>query len=134
MHYELYLPFPPTVNNYYVKTQRGVFISQKGRKYREAVAEAYMQQLPDVMITDKMFIEVVLWMPDNRKRDLDNCKKALFDALSPHEKDGYPGIWEDDSLIDQDFTYRGEVMKGGQVLVIISDAGPLLKVGQSPPD
>lgn len=134
MHYEIYLPFPPTVNNYYVKTQRGVHISQKGKKYRELVAEAYMEQLPDVMIEDKMLVEVVLWMPDNRKRDVDNYKKALFDALSPHPKDGYPGIWEDDSLIDQDFAYRGEVMRGGQVLLIINDAGPLIKVGQRPPD
>ena len=135
MNYELFLPFPPTVNNYYVKTKRGVFISMKGKKFRAEVEEAVNQQLPSVFIEDKMLVEVVLYPPDRRIRDLGNYDKALMDALTEC------GLWEDDSLIDQQFFYRGEVFNGeagnrkhGMVYMKISDAGPIMKIGQRPPD
>lgn len=128
MQYEIYLPFPPTVNNYYVKTQRGVFISQKGRKFRHDTAEAVNEQLPGVHIDEKMLVEVVLYPPDKRVRDLGNYDKALMDALTEC------GLWEDDSLIDQQFFYRGEKHKGGMVFMRITDAGPILRVTQRLPE
>lgn len=128
MHYEIYLPFPPSVNNYYVKTKRGVFISMKGKKYRQAVEQAVNEQLPDINITDRMLVEVVLYPPDRRKRDVDNYNKSLLDALTQCE------LWEDDVLIDQLFNYRGETTKSGSVFVRITDAGPILAEGQSPPE
>ncbi|MCV5079210.1 RusA family crossover junction endodeoxyribonuclease, partial [Escherichia coli] len=38
-------------------------------------------------------VEIVLFPPDNRIRDLDNYNKALFDALT------HAGVWEDDSQV-----------------------------------
>lgn len=128
MQYEIYLPFPPTVNNYYIKTKRGVFISQKGKKFRAEVEAAVVEQLPTVHIDERMLVEVVLYPPDKRKRDVDNYHKALFDSLT------VCGLWEDDCLIDQAFVYRGEVCKSGSVFMRITDAGPILKLGQRPPD
>jgi len=124
MNYEFYLPFPPTVNNYYVKTQRGMFISQKGRKYREATAEALNGQLPSVHIDEPMLLEVVLYPPDKRKRDLDNYMKSMLDACTQ------AGLWEDDSLINQLFIYRGQVAKpSGNVFIRISEAAPVIPIG-----
>lgn len=124
MNYEFYLDFPPSVNNYYVKTQRGLFISQKGRKYRAATAEAINGQLPDVTISDPMLVEVILHVPDNRKRDLDNYMKSMLDAITQ------AGLWEDDSLIHQLHIYKGQVVKPkGAVFIRISDAGPLIPKG-----
>lgn len=120
MHYELYLPFPPTVNNYYSKTQRGVYISHKGRKFRAMVQDAIMEQMPDVHINDRMLVEIVLFPPDKRKRDVDNYNKSVLDALT------HAGLWEDDSLIDQLFNYRGEIRKQGQTFVRITEAGPVI--------
>lgn len=128
MHYEIYLPFPPSNNNYYVKTQRGVFISQKGRKFRHDVAEAIEQQLPGCRIDERILVETVYYMPDRRRRDIANYSKALHDAITEG------GLWEDDELIDQNFEYRGEVCKKGSVFVRITPAGPILKVGQHPPE
>lgn len=129
MNYELYLPFPPTYNNYYVKTARGVFISQKGRKFRALTAEAVNEQLPDVSIADRMLVEVVLYPPDKRIRDVDNYNKALLDSLTEC------GFWEDDCLIDQLFVYRGDVVKPqGRVFLRITPAGPVLPVGVTPPE
>ncbi len=122
--YELYLPYPPTINSYYVKTQRGVYISKKGRIFREGVAEAIIQQLPSVHINYKVLIEIVLYPPDARKRDIDNCAKAILDALTKG------GLWEDDVLVDQLFMYRGcKNNPIGNSFVRITRAGPLIPVG-----
>ena len=123
MHYELHLPFPPTVNNYYVKTQRGVFISQKGKKFREAISEAIHEQAPTARIDDKMMVEIILYPPDLRKRDVDNYNKSLLDAITKTK------LWIDDSYIDQLFVYRGQKVKGGAVFLRITDAAPVLPIG-----
>lgn len=124
--YELYLPYPPTVNSYYVKTRNGIFISTKGKKFRADVAEAVLQQLPDTSIDHKCLIEVVLYPPDARKRDIDNCLKALLDSLTKC------GLWHDDVLIDQIFLYRGVRMKPyGSTFIRISEAGPLIPEGMT---
>lgn len=126
---EIYLPFPPTVNNYYSRSKHaGVFISQKGRKYRAQVEEAVVQQCPGLHITDRMLVEVVLFPPDKRVRDVDNYNKSLLDALS------HAGLWEDDQLIDQLFMYRGEVRsRRGIAYIRVSEAGPVIKeVGMLP--
>lgn len=124
---EFYLPFPPTVNNYYVKTSRGVFISQKGRRYRAGVAESLLEQVGgsdrDSNYYDgRLHVEVVLAPPDKRKRDLDNYMKALLDAISITGL-----VWEDDSQIDQLAIFRSQILKpGGQVKVVVNLAGPLV--------
>lgn len=121
MHYELYLPFPPTVNNYYKKSKAGGrYISEKGRKFRAMVEECIIEQLPGEHITDKMLVEIVLFPPDRRQRDVDNYNKALLDAITEGK------LWEDDKLIDQLFNYRGKVTSGGQTFVRITDAGPII--------
>ena len=128
MHYELYLPFPPTVNNYYVKTGRGIYISQKGRKFTDLVLAAVIEQLPSIHIEDRMLVEVVLYPPDKRKRDIaDNYGKGLLDSLTK------AGLWLDDSLIDQCFYYRGQVTRGGCTFVRITDGGPIVPTGAVPP-
>lgn len=119
---ELILPWSPTVNSYYVKSKTHVFISTKGKNFREDVAEAIAQQVPDLMLGDmKMLVEVVLFPPDRRKRDLDNHMKALLDSLAK------AGIWEDDSQIDQLHIYRGEVVDKGLIHMRIFEAGPCIK-------
>ena len=129
MVYELYLPFPPTINDYYVKTKRGLFISVKGRAFRTHTAEAIHQQIPGTLIETPMLVEIVLFPPDKRRRDIDNYNKALLDAVT------HAGLWEDDSLIDQLFIYRGSSTpskKAGMVYMrITTPAGPVIPVGMA---
>ena len=49
MIFELYTAYPPSVNNYYVKTQRGVFISQKGKKFRDQLIMDAHEQLDGML-------------------------------------------------------------------------------------
>ena len=125
MNIELLLPWPPTVNSYYVKTRNGIFISKSGRKYRDALAESVNEQLGAFCaLTSSLLVEVELYPPDRRKRDLDNYMKALLDACTK------AGFWEDDSLIDQLFIYRGEVTRSGLVILKVGEAGPTIPLAE----
>ena len=65
-------------------------------------------------------MDVVLYPPDKKRRDLDNHMKALLDAIT------HAGLWEDDEQIDQLQIYRGEIVKGGGARIEINPAGPIL--------
>ena len=120
----LYTSFPPTVNSYYVRTRNGVFISSKGRVFRESVIKDVHEQLPNKHIDYRVMCEVILFMPDNRKRDVDNYMKGLLDALQ------HSDLIADDSLIDQLLIYRGQVVKYGFAKITLSLAGPTIPVSE----
>ena len=97
----LYLPFPPTLNDYYGNHGHVKFVKKKGKAFKRAVRQEVMETLGVFeTITEPMNCEVTLYMPDRRRRDLDNYMKALLDSLSPDPKEDWEGLWEDDSLID----------------------------------
>lgn len=125
MIFELYTSYPPTVNNYYVKTQRGVFISNKGRKFRDELASDAHEQLGGMIaLPERVRLEVVAWVPDNRKRDLDNIMKPIQDAMIQ------ANLLVDDSQIDQLFVYRGEkVGPNGQLYIRVSESAPMIPKG-----
>ena len=117
----LYLPFPPTVNSYYKVTMSGQrYLDKRVVGFREQVEKAINEQAPNLHLDERLFMEVYLFPPDRRKRDVDNYMKGLLDALTKAE------IWEDDCLIDQLHIYRGEIVKGGSVRVELAEAGPIL--------
>lgn len=117
----LYLPWPPTVNTYYKMTRMGQrYLDKKVRVFRDQVCEAISEQCPDLHLDTPLFMEVYLFPPDKRKRDVDNYMKGLLDAITQ------AGVWEDDSLIDQLHIYRGVKKEGGAVRIEISDAGPVV--------
>lgn len=108
----LVLPYPPSINTYYGRTRSGqVFIKEKGRNYRDSVIKSFTSK---DTISDRIKLEVHLYVPDLRKRDLDNILKCLLDSLT-HAK-----IYEDDSLIDDLRIIRKEKIKDGKCEVFIS--------------
>lgn len=118
---EITLPFPPSVNTYWrsltIKGQGRVVISERGRIYRKLIQD--IPRLPK--FTGLVKVEVECWMPDRRKRDLDNLFKAIGDSLT------HAGVWEDDSQIDDLRIYRardnGNLLIGGMVKVRIESLG-----------
>lgn len=116
----LYLPWPPTINDYWKPVRSALYLGRKGRLYREAVAEAVREQMPGITLDERVMCEVTLYPPDSRVRDLDNYNKGLLDALT------HSGMWLDDALIDQLFVYRGVVRKPGVVKVELNPAGPVI--------
>jgi crossover junction endodeoxyribonuclease RusA len=63
----------------------------------------------------RVSVTMVLHPPDKRKRDIDNTTKATLDALQ-----GY--AYADDSQVDILVVQRGEVVKGGSVVVTVAAA------------
>lgn len=125
MIFELYTSYPPSVNNYYVKTQRGIFISQKGKKFRDTLMQDAHEQLGGMIpLPEKVRLEVVAWVPDLRKRDLDNLLKPIQDAMI------HANLLVDDSQIDQTFIYRGvKIAPSGSLYIRVSEAAPCIPKG-----
>ena len=91
----LTLPWVPALNHYYRHVGSRVLISQGGRAYRHAVAEACLVQLVGVArpFTGRLGLMVEAFPPDRRVRDLDGLFKALLNALE------HAHVFENDSQI-----------------------------------
>lgn len=115
------LPFPPSVNHYWRHVSKGpsagrVLISEKGRAYRtNCAAEVLKQRVPRYALTGKLGVNIRAYMPDRRRRDLDNLLKGTLDALK------HCGLIQDDGDIDDLQVTRGPVEKGGVLLVTIRE-------------
>ncbi|EME5317363.1 phage tail sheath subtilisin-like domain-containing protein [Escherichia coli] len=110
---KLILPFPPSVNTYWRHPNKGAFagkslISEAGRKFQSAACAAIVEQLRRLPkpTSAPASVEIVLFPPDNRIRDLDNYNKALFDALT------HAGVWEDDRQVKRMLVEWGPVTSG----------------------
>lgn len=111
------LPFPPSVNTYWRSiVMRGaprVLISKKGREYRAGVLNLLGATRSPT--TARLSVEIAVYPPDRRKRDLDNLPKAILDAIT------HAGLWEDDSQIDDLRIIRREVKRGGEIRVTVTE-------------
>ncbi|ENG1126313.1 RusA family crossover junction endodeoxyribonuclease [Salmonella enterica subsp. enterica serovar Newport] len=122
---KLTLPFPPSVNTYWRSPNKGPLkgchlVSARGRKYQSDACAAVIEQLRRLPkpSTAPASVEIILYPPDNRIRDLDNYNKALFDALT------HAGVWEDDSQVKRMVVEWGPVIPKGKVEITITKYRP----------
>ena len=122
---KLILPFPPSVNTYWRAPNKGSLagrhlVSAAGRKYQSEACAAIVEQLRRLPkpSTTPAAVAITLFPPDQRRRDLDNYNKALFDALT------HAGIWEDDSQVKRMLVEWGPVVPKGKVEITISTFNP----------
>lgn len=118
---KLVLPFPPSVNTYWRAPNSGPLkgrhlISAKGRAYQSAACAAIIEQLRRLPkpSSSPASVEILLYPPDTRRRDIDNYNKALFDALT------HAGIWEDDSQVKRMLVEWAPRVAGGKVEITIT--------------
>lgn len=119
-------PFPPSVNAYWAfdpggvrRTPRGGRYYAKPRTYLSDRAERYRGEVATLCalngwrpaLTGRLAVSLTLHNSANRKFDVDNFCKGLFDALT------YAGVWADDSQIDVLHIERGEKRRPGAVVV-----------------
>lgn len=107
------LPWPPSVNGYFASVKGRLILSAKGRAYREAIKWMAKEQKWPNFNHSRVKVEFEAWVPDKRRRDLDNILKSLCDSLT------HAGVWHDDSQIDDLRVYRAPLI-GGMVKVNIS--------------
>lgn len=65
-------------------------------------------------------VNLYLFPPNRRKIDADNRFKALFDALNPNRKKGWPGYWSDDSIVKKCSACICPPVRGGKTVVRIA--------------
>jgi crossover junction endodeoxyribonuclease RusA len=113
-----YLNWMPSINNYYVKTRNGVFLSKAGRHARQSGIELINQQLGDIeTILHDIHLSVVCYPPNNRSYDIDNRLKPILDTLQDSRVIG------NDSQVQQIAVYRGSVVTNGAIYIVIREAG-----------
>lgn len=116
------LPWPPSVNHYYGRSKNGhVYLKEAGRLYRRKAATEFAR-LGWPRLEGKVRVHLVLSPPDQRKRDIDNIRKAVYDALS--DRKGHWGIIADDADIVADgaeFAVSGEGMVAISLTTIQSE-------------
>lgn len=109
MDVTFWLPWPPTVNNYYRRSRHGgLFLDPKVEAFRVDCS---------VLVPSLDWIHPVrlaLWLhpPDQRKRDIDNILKGTQDALQQC------GLFRDDSQIKKLHINFREPRKPGAVRVV----------------
>jgi len=107
---ELALPYPPSINHYWRRVGPRTLISREGRRFRERVT-AILAAMGIQPLAGQLEVEV--FPPDNRRRDLDNCLKSLLDAME------HGGAYTDDSQIAKLTVERCEPVTGGKTVVRI---------------
>jgi len=107
----IHLPWPPSVNHYWLAHGKIRFIGKEGLAFRQCVKALVNTTVPlDGALT--MVIEVT--MPDNRRRDLDNLLKAPLDALQ------HAGMYNDDCQIEDLHIFKVGVAKPGGLKITIT--------------
>lgn len=112
MTIQLLLPWPPSVNRYWLARGNTRFISKAGRAFREAV-ESECAEMGIKPLEGRLAVHIALFPPDRRVRDIDNILKALLDACE------HAGCYASDSQIDELHVVRQGVSKGGHCTILI---------------
>ena len=112
--YLLSLPYPPSLNNLY-----GIASKPFPRRYLKAPGKAYKLQIKECIAKNNLVlkaniplkISITITPPDNRKRDIDNLFKILFDSLTDSQ------FWEDDSYVRELHVDYAPTQKPGSLLM-----------------
>lgn len=103
----LELPYPPSVNHLWRRVGNKTLLSVAARRYRKAVLDGVMSARQPgqalavgttgwyLPLVGRLAVSLTLTPPDRRRRDVDNCLKAVLDALTQ------AGVWRDDAQIDR---------------------------------
>jgi len=125
---ELTLPYPPSVNHY--KTIGRIQRTTTGKLYQTRINSnetkryyfevwflvQHLKAKEGLISFDSatISVEVDVYPPDGRKRDLDGCLKVLLDSMQR------AGLYNDDYQIARLLVQRKCIIKGGQIIVRIS--------------
>ena len=107
--YKAILPWPVSVNALYRVRARGVYLSPKGRAFKNACGKIFAGTKM-VYETERVWLDIEVHPPDNRIRDISNLIKIVEDALP---------WFKDDSQVDKISIIRCEKdhRKKGYIIV-----------------
>jgi len=106
----LKLPYPCSVNSYWLTSGKRRYISKRGMAFKAAAAEACNGLTG--FGSDPVEVSIVLYPRDKRLLDIDNCCKAILDSMNGL-------MYDDDQQVWKLTVERGEKIKGGGCKVSI---------------
>ena len=89
--YEAILPWPVSVNALYRVRGKKVYVSAKGRAFKNACGKIFAGTKM-VYETERVWLDIEVHPPDNRRRDISNLIKIVEDSLP---------WFRDDSQVDK---------------------------------
>ena len=109
-------PFPVSTNTFYRNFNGRMVISKRGRDFKSEVEMLIQSERGEHGVPlfgkELVSLNMVLNPPDKRRRDIDNFSgKSILDSL-------IGGLYEDDCQVKKLTVEFGEVVKGGQLVLI----------------
>ena len=106
------LPYPTVTGNHMWKHAKGKhYLVKEAKDYFADVMMAVQMQGAHLNTDQALRLQVLLYPPDNRRRDMDNAWKVIGDAMTK------AGVWQDDSQIRAKLIEWQSPVKGGRVLI-----------------
>ena len=110
----LTLPLAPSINHYFARNGSRTYLPAKVREYRQEVADI-VASAGHATLEGRLQVCMAVHMPTKRRADIDNRVKGALDALT------HAGVWLDDELVDDLHVIRQEIIKGGRMVVVITE-------------
>jgi crossover junction endodeoxyribonuclease RusA len=110
------LPWPPSVNRAWRNVGNRTLLSREARAYRRQAVLELMAQNAKKIGGRKCRVEITVFAPDNRRRDIANLEKQLSDAMQTY------GVFDDDSQIDDLRIVRGPINKADPHVLVRVEA------------
>ena len=103
------LPWPVSVNSLYKVRGKGLYVSGKGKAFKNACCTIFAG-VKMVYETERVWLDIQVYPPDNRRRDISNLIKIVEDSLP---------WFKDDSQVDKITIIRCEKdsRKKGYIIV-----------------
>lgn len=111
----LELPYPPSVNSYWLANGKRRYISPAGVQFTKSVIQIVRENSVKSFGDKQVAINVMIHPRSKRRFDLDNTLKAILDSLQK------AGVYDDDSQIEYIEIARGEQVEGGKAVIYLYD-------------
>jgi len=108
------IPFPPSVNTYWGFRGSRRFLTSRATVFKQQVAAQFLRSGYEPLGDARLQVEIELYPPDRRVRDIDNVVKSTLDAMCQ------AGIFDDDGQIDILHVTRQPVIKWGSAKIILT--------------
>jgi crossover junction endodeoxyribonuclease RusA len=108
----LNLPYPPSVNNYWIANGHRRFISKRGVEFKNAVMAYCIEFRTPNFGNQVVWVEIVLHPRNKRLQDIDNVLKPILDSLIGI-------VYDDDVQVQSLQITRGQAIKNGGCRVMI---------------
>jgi crossover junction endodeoxyribonuclease RusA len=108
------LPLSPSINHYFCRNGSRTYLPAKVREYRQQVQDI-VAAAGHATLEGRLAVFMAVHMPTKRRSDIDNRAKGALDALT------HAGVWLDDEQVDDLQMVRQEIIKGGRMVVLITE-------------